>query len=401
MIQSKTTTLPILTDFDVDADIRVLDDAWNHSSTFAFVPQKTSAGREWIEASLRSLPPALHTGHFALLTSGSTGLPKLIVGKKLRAEHLAAVLHERQQSEQIQQTIVTLPLTYCYAFVNQWLWSRVTGRALVLMGGFSRPDVLKRALVDAESAMLCMVGAQVPLLMQSLAGASFPGIHRLHFAGGRFPQDKLDILSSFFPNAAIFNNYGCAEAMPRLTLRPASASPIGANIGRPLPGVELMANESDALLFRSPYGCVGYVDGDGFHAVADEDWVPTGDLARQSEDGTWELLGRSNEVFKRYGEKISLSMLQATISSVWPGQLAFYRETDSAGEAGHVLVLTPSPTEEELRAVLRALRTGYSRVHWPLRIETAPELPRLPNGKIDVIGLSQLPHRETAWRQRI
>ncbi len=401
MSRSDTPTLAVLTDTEVEGDIRLLDEAWQRPDTFAFVPQKTSAGHEWIAAALGSLPAHLRTDHFALLTSGSTGQPKLVIGQKQRSERLARVLHERQQSEPIRQTIGALPLTYCYAFVNQWLWSRVMGRELVLTGGFSRPEVLKRALDAAEDAMFCMVGAQVPLLMQLFAGSTFPGIQRLHFAGGRFPQDKLDQLRDFFPTARIFNNYGCAEAMPRLALRPAEDSPLGANIGQPLPGVELMVNKSDALLFRSPYGCVAFVDGEGFHPLGDDEWVATGDLACQAEDGTWKLLGRSNEVFKRYGEKISLAMLQATVASTWRGQLAFYRETDSAGEAGHVLVLAPVPAPNELRAVLQALRAGYGRAHWPLRIESAAELPRLPNGKIDVIGLSRLPGREIAWRQRL
>lgn len=401
MIRTDTTTLPVLTDAEVDGGIHILDAAWQAPETFAFVPQKTSAGREWIASAMRTLPPELRTDHFALLTSGSTGQPKLVIGKKARSEQLARVLHERQRSEPTRRTIGALPLTYCYAFVNQWLWSRVMGRELVMTGGFSRPDVLKRALDDAEDAIFCMVGAQVPLLAQMFGGAVFPSVQRLHFAGGRFPQDKLDVLRGFFPNAQIFNNYGCAEAMPRLAVRPAEDSPLGANIGHPLPGVELMVNEADALLFRSPYGCVGFVDGEGFHAIGDGDWVATGDLARQAADGTWELLGRSNEVFKRYGEKISLSMLQGTVATVWRGQLAFYREDDSAGEAGHVLVLAPAPTQDELRAVLQALRAGYARAHWPLRVESVADLPRLPNGKIDVIGLSQLPGREIAWRQRL
>lgn len=411
MIQNDTTTrtheLQILTDAEVDADIRVLDAAWQGPGTFAFVPHRAGAGRDWIEAAMRALPAELRTGHFALLTSGSTGLPKLVIGKKQRSEALARVLHERQENEAIRRTIVTLPLTYCYAFVNQWLWSRVMGRELVLTGGFSRPDTLRRALAEAEDAMLCLVGAQVPLLVQAFAGAevTFPGVLRLHFAGGRFPQDRLDVLNGFFPNARVYNNYGCAEAMPRLTLRPAEASPLGANIGHPLPGVELRVDERDALLFRSPYGCVGYVDGDGFHGVEADDWVPTGDLAREAGtgDGSWELLGRANEVFKRYGEKISLSMLQTTLSSAWSGQMAFYRETDSTGEAAHVLVLAPAPTASELRAVLQALRNNYSRAHWPVRVESIVELPRLANGKIDLVGLSQLPDggREVHWRQRI
>ena len=391
----------VLTEGEAEDAARMLDEAWNAAETFVYVPRHTGAGAEWVSGALQTLPPALQTDHFALLTSGSTGQPKLVVGAKRRAEDLARALHLAQDSEPVRQTVVTLPLTYCYAFVNQWLWARVHGRELVLTSGFSHPDELKRTLSEANDAMLCMVGAQVPLLEQNLAGSVFPGVRRLHFAGGRFPQDKLATLSGFFPNAEVYNNYGCTEAMPRLTLRRAEASPVASNIGAPLPGVELSIGDGDALLFRSPYGSVGYVDGDGFHAVADADWTPTGDLARQAEDMTWELLGRANEVFKRYGEKVSLPALQSALAERWPGQVAFYRETDSTGELGHVLVVAPTPTPEDVREMQRALRAHFTRAHWPLRIESVETLPRLANGKIDSLSLGQSGEKQVHWRQHI
>jgi acyl-CoA synthetase (AMP-forming)/AMP-acid ligase II len=391
----------VLTDAQSADSVRALDAAWSGDETFVFVPRHTGAGAEWVESALAELPPALHTGHFALLTSGSTGLPKLVVGEKRRSERLAEVLHRAQESEPVARTVVTLPLTYCYAFVNQWLWARVEGRELVLTPGFGHPDELKRALSAARDAMLCMVGAQVPLLEQNLAGCVFPGVVRLHFAGGRFPQDKLGSLAAFFPNARVFNNYGCTEAMPRLSLRRAESSSVASNIGAPLPGVELNVGEGDALLFRSPYGSVGYVDGSGFHAVVDGEWTPTGDLARRAEGDSWELLGRANEVFKRYGEKVSLPALQGALAEGWRGQIAFYRESDSTGELGHVLVVAPTPTPEEVREMQRALRAHFTRAHWPLRIESVEALPRLGNGKIDSLGLSQTAERQIHWRQYI
>ena len=46
-------------------------------------------------------------------------------------------------------------------------------------------------------------------------------------------------MAELFPNARVFNNYGCAEAMPRLTVRPVKEGEEGVGIGNPLPGVEL------------------------------------------------------------------------------------------------------------------------------------------------------------------
>jgi acyl-coenzyme A synthetase/AMP-(fatty) acid ligase len=391
----------ILTDSQIHDGPEALDRAWDGVKTFAFVPHKSGVTTEWLRTALAALPPDLHAYHFALLTSGSTGQPKLVIGEKRRTDALACVLHDVQDSAEVEQTIAVLPLTYCYAFVNQWRWARLMGRSLMTGMGFSEPAVLSEQLERLANGMLCLVGAQVPLLERTLAGHHFPGVSRLHFAGGRFPQDKLAVLSTFFPNAVIYNNYGCAEAMPRLALRRADASQVGANIGRPLPDVELKAAEDGSLLFRSPFGCVGYVDGDGYHAMAAGDWVPTGDLAQAHPDGTWELLGRAGDVFKRYGEKVSTPAILTTVATCWAGHAETYREIDAAGEMGYVLVLAPQPGEDELRGILRALREHHPRAQWPLRVESLQDMPRLPNGKIDRIGLSTHCNRQQHWRQRI
>jgi acyl-coenzyme A synthetase/AMP-(fatty) acid ligase len=259
---------------EINADLCLLASAWQGDETFALVPDRAGVPGEWIRSSLASLPGPLRTGHFAMLTSGSTGSPKLIIGNKNRTESLARTLHQAQHSEPVAQAVLTLPLTYTYSFVNQWVWTHVHGRTLVKTRGLSHPEELETALAAAKDAMLCLVGVQVPLLAKYLHGRVFPGVIRVHFAGGRFPQEKLGDVGRMFPNARVFNNYGCAEAMPRLTIRRAEDSDQASNIGRTLPGIEMKANSDDALVFRSEYGAVGVVEGEGgFREITRETWV--------------------------------------------------------------------------------------------------------------------------------
>jgi len=386
----------------VNLRVALLDEAWSDPETFVLLPDKGGVTAEWVEAQLSRVPCELHTGHFVMLTSGSTGKPKLIVGSRMRSEGLARTLHHWQDCQPVGQAILTLPLTYTYSFVNQWLWSRVVGRPLVQTAGLSRPEELGATLRQAKDAMLCLVGVQVPLLEQFFAGQAFPGVIRVHFAGGRFPQERLAVVAALFPNASVFNNYGCAEAMPRLTLRRANESPEASNIGRPLPGIELASDKHDALRFRSRFSAVGIVEeSSGFTPITDETWTPTGDLGRPTPDGSWQLLGRASEVFKRYGEKISLASLLTTVLANWSGQAAFYREADLRGEEGHVLVLAPAPEDAQVRSLLRALAATHPRTHWPIRVESLDTLPTLSSGKVDSIALRSVPDKRSHWHQRI
>jgi acyl-CoA synthetase (AMP-forming)/AMP-acid ligase II len=356
---------------------------------------------DWVEQQLDRLPVEYLEDHFILLTSGSTGRPKLVVGRRDRAERLVEVLHRLQESEPVEEAICALPLTYCYSFVNQWLWAKRRQRELTITPGLAKPDSFKKSLLESKNAMLCLIGAQVPMLAQYYDGCCFPGIIRVHFAGGRFPQERLKLVRSLFPQAIIFNNYGCAEAMPRLTLRRAEVADEAHHIGWPLPGIEMKSDEAGKVLFRSPYGAVALMDEKGIIRVDDSTWVPSGDLGRMSTDGHWELLGREGEVFKRYGEKISLPQILDSVRGNWRGQADCYRETDLRGEDGYVLVLAPHPTEDEVQGVLKEISLKHPRSHWPLRIDSLEHLSLMANGKIDRETLSRQTNARNHWRQRI
>ena len=90
-----------------------------------------------------------------------------------------------------------------------------------------------------------------------------------------------------------------------------------------------------------------------------------------------------------------------TVTATWNGQAVFFRERDPKGEDGHVLVLSPAPADGQLQAILQSLRRHHGRAHWPLRIECAPALPLLPNGKPDVQGAATLKEKTQLWSQRI
>lgn len=385
----------------LDNDVSRLDKAWSEPETFVFYSEKSGVSDSWIEGGMSKFPEEFHKDHFVLLTSGSTGQPKLVIGSRRRAELLVEALHEIQDSEPVKATVLMLPLTYCYAFVNQWLWSRIFKRELLVTRGFREPDKVKESLLKIEDGMLCLVGAQVPLFVQHFGNISFPGIIRLHFAGGPFPQNEMGTIRKLFPNARIYNNYGCAEAMPRLTIRSAEESDDPCNIGMPLPGIKMKSGENGEIFFRSPYSAVGFFGGQELRAIRENDWISTGDLGKEIEDGYWWLTGRANEVFKRFGEKIALPQLLMTISTQWSGHAAFYMEKDKTGAEGHVLVISPEPTEKQLQAILQAFRKNHARAHWPVRIESTNSFPLLSNGKVDRLALPRIKEKKLQWQHRI
>jgi O-succinylbenzoic acid--CoA ligase len=381
-------------------DAERLDEAWATPATFALLPERSAVTEDWAAARLAELPDHLREGCFALLTSGSTGRPKLVVGRRDRAEALACVIHEAQGNHGAREALVALPLSYSFAFVNQWVWSRKFGRPLRVTAGLRDPQALRSALRDADGAMLCLVGVQGRLIVDAFAAESFPGVAGLHFAGGRFPQEHLPRLRKLFPAAMITNNFGCAEAMPRLTVRPGDAADDAADVGPPLHGVELRCGESGRLEFKSPYRAVAVIDEDAMRTIPDTEWIPTGDVAELGRDGHWRVVGRAHEVFKRHGEKVMVSEILKALIERWDGAVASYRARDRRGEDGWVLVVAPEPQAVEVRSLLRVLRERFPRAQWPLRIEGLPSLPQLPNGKVDARSLVGASAATIEWDQR-
>ena len=166
----------IIHERDALLDPRCLHRRWLEPPTFLLVSDKNSLKLDWPDRFPRLVPAEYGQDCFGLFTSGSTGEPQLILGSRKRAESLVRVLHALQESEPVRETVCALPLSYSYAFVNQWVWAHVFQRTLRLTQGFAAPDTLKEALDQAKDAMLCLVGSQVALIRHYFPTGVFPGI---------------------------------------------------------------------------------------------------------------------------------------------------------------------------------------------------------------------------------
>ena len=127
--------------------------------------------------------------------------------------------------------------------------------------------------------------------------------------------------------------------------------------------------------------------------------MPSGDLAEREDDGTWRLLGRAGEVFKRHGEKVSTTQILETVGQTWTAEAATYSDSDRSGEPGYVLALAPMPDRAGVRTLLRALRDRHRRAQWPLRDRGARDASRLANGKVDATALASR-KGPVLWDQR-
>lgn len=383
----------------VNLDLQELAQIWDNGQFFCLCGNTANVKK--IAKMEKAIPAEYKKGHFGVFTSGSSGQPKLFIGKKSRTIALLKQIHIAQKCEPVESTICTLPLSYSYAFVNQWVWAHENNRSLIHTDGLSDPEKLETAFQNSSSAMICLVASQLRPFYHHFSGKKFPGVIRVNFAGERFPQAQIDLLKATFPNATIFNNYGCTEAMPRIAIRTAEETRDASNIGKPLPGVKLKADDDGHLLFRSDFSAVAQLDDAGVRKIAEDHWIPTGDMGNQLTDGSWRVTGRTDEVFKRCGEKVSISGMIEELNAEFGDMFSGYSLEDANGEAAWTLVLSNAPDSTQVRQVLIFLRERYTRAHWPIRLESLKEFPLLQNGKIDVTAVKLSENKKLHWRQRI
>ncbi|MET7279883.1 fatty acid--CoA ligase family protein [Kribbella sp. NPDC005582] len=161
---------------------------------------------------------------------------------------------------------------------------------------------------------------------------------------------------------------------------------------RPFDGVEVELRDGE-IWVRSPYVCLGYVDGATGPLRTDPDgWATVGDRGRWSGStlrdraGTLSVLGRPGAVTTA-GATVVIAEVEERLASVARGPVAVF------GVPHEVLgeVLAVAVVAEEDLVTLRAFaREQLPPSHRPRRWQVVDELPLTPGGKVDRARLARV-----------
>lgn len=323
----------------------------------------------------------------ALMTSGSTGDPKLVaIDDRCLATGIAAI-HDAQGLADVDSTGVVLPLAYSYALVNQLLWAVRYERKVYLSGGALNALSALERFRDSNVEMLCLVSPwlrfaiglglnQVPPL---------PAVKVVNFAGAPFPMNDVAVLRRLFPNARLYNNYGCAEAMPRLAVREViTAQDPVTLVGRPLPTLKVRIDGDDVgpILFQGASASLGTLDANG-RIVAHGDWIAAGDVGEWRGDQL-HVLGRHDQVIKVGGERLSLMEIERALLA------AGAREAAAWQSDGQIIAAIAAETPLERKNLTAAFRAHLPRNAWPAVVYGVDPWPLLVTGKTDRRRLQEL-----------
>jgi acyl-CoA synthetase (AMP-forming)/AMP-acid ligase II len=347
-------------------------------------------------------PRSRHVLHpdLALLlsTSGSTGSPRLVRLSHANLLSNATAIADYLAITPDDRAITSLPLHYCYGLsvlhshIQRGAGIALTDRSVVdacFWDAFRSHEVTSLAGVPYTFELLDRAGfAQMPL----------PSLRVVTQAGGRLAPEHVSRLAAQGERDGwdLVVMYGQTEATARMAyLPPALARAHPGAIGIPIPGGALRLAPCDhgdpevgELVYEGPNVMLGYADDPAdLAAGATLRELRTGDLARRTAAGLYEIVGRRSRFAKVGGLRIDLEQVEHHLREA--GLEAMCASDD---ERIAVAVTAEGAIVPAVEAVQAACGLPPSRI----AVAHCATLPRRPNGKPDHVAVLHLVETGTA-----
>lgn len=355
---------------------------------------------EWLLDERRAVSAhELHPDLALLLsTSGSTGSPKLV---RLSHENLQSNAESIAQYLDIRDTdraATTLPLHYCYGL--SVVHSHLLRGAGLILTDLSVADTCFWELFKAGGGTTF---AGVPYTFDLLDRVGFAAMELPHLryvtqAGGRLAPDRVRTYAALGRAAGwqLFVMYGQTEATARMAYLPphlAEARPEAAGIAIPggsfrlHPLTDRPGEDTGELVYSGPNVMLGYARTPGDLALGRTvRELHTGDIARRTAEGLYEIVGRRSRFAKILGLRIDTGQVEAALAR--HGITALCAGDDET--LGVVAAGAVGARDSEARRIGRLVAHECGLPARAVRVRVLADLPRLPSGKPDYQAVRDL-----------
>lgn len=341
-----------------------------------------------------------------LYTSGSTGGPKgvvlthrnLLAGAESVAHYLG---HTREDV-----VLSVLPLSFD-AGLSQVTTAFAAGAHVVLMNFLLPREVVRQCARHGVTALTC-----VPPLWMQLAAVDWPaeaaaGLRYFANTGGHLPRATLGRLRAIFPAARPFLMYGLTEAFRSTYLDPAQVDRRPDSIGKAIPNAEVLVvrpdgtpcapGEEGEIVHRGALVAQGYWHDPARTAERFRPYPPEGGAARpeiavwsgdravRDEDGFLYFVGRTDDMIKTSGYRVSPTEVEeaAYATGLVREAVAFGLPDEKLGQHIALVVAVAEGADADRDALLAALRRGLPAYMVPQEVLFLDGLAKSANGKFD------------------
>ena len=348
---------------------------------------------------------------YVIFTSGSTGVPKGVITSHhslmCYIDAVCKVLDINESDVLGNQS----PLDYIAAVRDIYLPLK-TGASTVIIpkNEFSMPTELFETLNKNRVTALCwsVAGIELPAKLGAFDCIKPEYLKKVCFSGSVMPCKYLKIWQENLPNVLYVNQYGPTEATASCTyyvvdekVDDDTVLPIGTpyeNYSIILlneDGTETAEGEIGEICVKGPILALGYY---GDLERTNESFIQnplnknyceliykTGDLGSLREDGLLMFHGRKDRQIKHMGHRIELGEIEETAKQIdGLGECcALYNK-----EKEHLyLFYTGDVTSKEIVLHFRKVLPAFMV---PRKLVALEELPKLPNGKLDMQSMKAM-----------
>jgi acyl-CoA synthetase (AMP-forming)/AMP-acid ligase II len=335
-------------------------------AVFPISPAEASAVVESATARAATVPAG---PHLLLLSSGSTGVPKVVVRSGASVDAVCEQMVAAVGMVADDHVLATVPLCHSYGIEHGLLAPVWAGATTSLCRGLD-VAVVRRAL--AESRVTVVPGVPPAFEALSRLDVRLDGV-RAYSAGGPLPATVAAACCERL-GLGIGQIYGATEIGSVTYGADADGS-----VGRPMPGVTIRVDDDGQVMVAAPSLFDGYL-GEPNPTTADG-FYPTGDLGHFDGEGRLHVTGRARLLIDVGGRKVNPLEVERVLMShplVAGCVVVPVQQTDTVARLRAVVEPRGELDVEELRAFARD-RLAAHKVPRSFEVRA---LPRSAAGKV-------------------
>jgi acyl-CoA synthetase (AMP-forming)/AMP-acid ligase II len=359
--------------------------AWHHVDRVEGAPPVSGTGRSSIDG-----------GGVILSSSGTTGAPKVVPLATAQLLETAALIANHNRLGIEDRGFNPLPLWHVNAEVVALLATLVAGSSLVLEDSFHRTGFWK-LIKEFDVTWINAVPAIISRL--TVIQGDETTVSKLRFVRSASAPLSPALSERFerLTGVPVVQSYGMTEAASQICANPIDGPRKSGSVGVPVGvSVRVVSNEETphvgSIEIKGSTVIAAY-DGQSYADRFDaEGWLSTGDLGYFDEDGYLFIVGRSDDVINRGGEKIyplEIENLLAAMDEV--AMVVVVGEVDDVFgqvpvayvQPRDVAVLRTPSDAAALMGLLRAqLTDAFAKSRRPACVRLVHHLPANGTGKV-------------------
>ncbi len=349
-----------------------------------------------------------------IYTSGSTGFPKGVMMTHQSMVFTSWSLIEYLRLSNVDRIMLVLPLAFDYG-LYQLIMAITIGGTLIVEQSFTFPASIYHSIEKYQPTVFPGVPTVYAMMIASnkQSGLAFNCIKKVTNTAAALPEEFIPDLKKIFPNALIFKMYGLTECKRVCYLEPELIDSKPNSVGKAIPGTEVLLlsaegklvepGEPGILHIRGPHVMLGYWNKPDLSnemlksgSLPGERILCSNDLFKMDEGGFLYFQGRTDDIIKTRGEKVSPIEIEKIIYKIkGVREVAVIGVPDVImGES--ILAFVTIHTNAELNKddIQRECNKHLEPFMIPQNIVFLSEMPKSSNGKFDKFELKKLLNNE-------